>query len=99
MLKLRILAVGALFALASAVAFAQTGSIQGTVTDKSGAVVQGAEVTATSLATNLTRTATTGSTGVYSLPNLPVGHYGISVTKTGFKLYRLDDVEPWSQAR
>src|SRR6266481_2762317 len=93
MLNLRILAVGALFALASAVAFAQTGSIQGTVTDKSGAVVQGAEVTTKNLATNVTSSTTTGATGVYSFPSLPVGHYGISVTKTGFKVHRLDDVE------
>ena len=91
--KLRILVVGALVALASTVALAQTGAIQGTVTDKSGAVVQGAEVTVKSLGTNAVRTVTTGSTGVYSFPNLPVGHYGISMTKTGFKVYRLDDVE------
>ena len=91
--KLRILVVGALVALASTVALAQTGAIQGTVTDKSGAVVQGAEVTVKSLGTNAVRTVTTGSTGVYSFPNLPVGHYGISMTKTGFKVYRLVDVE------
>jgi hypothetical protein len=93
MLKLRILVLGALVALASCAVYAQTGSIQGTVTDKSGAVVQGAEVTVKSLATNAVRAVTTGNTGVYSLPNLPVGHYGVSVTKAGFKIYRLDDVE------
>jgi hypothetical protein len=93
MLKLRILVLTILVVLASLVAFAQTGAIQGTVTDKSGAVVQGANVTAKNLATNVTSTTTSGGTGVYSFPNLPVGHYGISVTKTGFKVYRLDDVE------
>jgi hypothetical protein len=74
-------------------ALAQTGSIQGTVTDRSGAVVQGAEITAKNLGTGTLRTATTGSTGVFSMQNMPVGHYAISVTQTGFKTYKLDDVE------
>jgi len=79
--------------LMSAVALAQTGSIQGTVTDKSGAVVQGADVMAKNLETATIRTATSGSTGVYSMQDMPVGHYAISVTKSGFKTYKLDDVE------
>jgi len=45
--------------LLAGMASAQTGSIQGTVTDKSGAVVQGAEVTVRNLSTNAVRTATT----------------------------------------
>jgi outer membrane receptor protein involved in Fe transport len=79
--------------LMGAVALAQTGSIQGTVTDKSGAVVQGADVMAKNLETATIRTATSGSTGVYSMQDMPVGHYAISVTKSGFKTYKLDDVE------
>ncbi len=93
MQKLRMLAVGVLVVLSSAVALAQTGSIQGTVTDNSGAVVQGAEVSARSVETNAVRTVATSSTGVYSLPNLPVGHYDITVKKESFKVYRLDQVE------
>jgi hypothetical protein len=93
MLKFRILVVGVLVALASTMASAQTASIQGTVSDQTGAVVQGAEVAVRSLATNATRVATTSGTGVYSLTNLAVGHYEITVKKTGFKIYRLDDVQ------
>src|SRR5882724_3166253 len=93
MLKFRILILGVLVALASTKARAQTGSIQGTVSDQTGAVVQGAEVAARNLETNATRVTTTGGTGVYSLPNLSVGHYEVTVKKTGFKIYRLDDVQ------
>ena len=42
MLKFRILILGVLVALASTIAWAQTGSIQGTVSDQTGAVVQNA---------------------------------------------------------
>jgi Carboxypeptidase regulatory-like domain len=93
MLKLRILAFAALVVLASISVFAQTGAIQGTVSDKSGAVVQGADVVAKNLATGVSSAAKTGSTGLYTFTNLAVGHYGISITKAGFKTYRLDDVE------
>jgi len=92
MRKLRILFVGLLMMVWSALALAQTGSIQGTITDNSGAVVQGAEVTVRSLETNAMRTVSTSSTGVYSVPNLPVGHYDITAKKESFKVYRLENV-------
>jgi Carboxypeptidase regulatory-like domain len=60
---------------------AQMGSIAGTVTDISGAVVDGADVTARNLQSNELRKATTNSTGTYSLPNLPVGTYEVTVEK------------------
>src|SRR5467141_1065683 len=59
-------------------------AIQGTVTDKSGAVVSGAQVVAKNKATDLTRTATTSETGYYRFEFLPVGTYTVTVTKTGF---------------
>src|SRR6267143_990362 len=59
-------------------------TIQGTVTDKSGAVVSGAQVVAKSKATDLTRTATTSDTGYYRFELLPVGTYTVTVTKAGF---------------
>ena len=93
MVKFRFLMLGGLVVLMSAIAWAQTGSIQGTVSDSTGAVVQGAEVTVRNLETNASRTTTTSGTGVYSVPNLPVGHYEIAVKKAGFKTYRLDDVQ------
>lgn len=70
---------GKLFAQATASA-----TIQGTVTDKSGAVVSGAQVVAKNKATDLTRTATTSETGYYRFELLPVGTYTVTVTNAGF---------------
>ena len=65
--------------------FAQTtGTIQGTLTDTTGAVVDGATVTATNLATNAARTATSNATGFYAIPNLPPAAYTIKFEKQGF---------------
>jgi hypothetical protein len=74
-------------------AAAQTGSIQGTVTDKTGAVILGADVTTTNLATNASRTASSNNTGAYSFTNVPVGHYSIEVKKEGFKAFKVDDIQ------
>jgi Carboxypeptidase regulatory-like domain/TonB dependent receptor-like, beta-barrel/TonB-dependent Receptor Plug Domain len=62
-----------------------TGDITGTVTDKSGAVVPNVTVTVESLATGLTRTATTTASGAYSIPELPIGTYKIKAQAQGFK--------------
>lgn len=70
------------------VAFAQarlTGSdLQGTVRDDSGGVLPGVTVTATSTATNLSRSATTDSTGRYYIPALTAGLYDVSAELSGF---------------
>ncbi|MGC2543346.1 MAG: carboxypeptidase-like regulatory domain-containing protein, partial [Candidatus Sulfotelmatobacter sp.] len=82
------------FALFSAVAsFAQTGTIAGTVTDSSWAVVQGADITVRNTATNEAHQTTSGATGTYSITNLPVGSYEIMVKKEGFKAYHLPSIE------
>ncbi|MGA8313028.1 MAG: carboxypeptidase regulatory-like domain-containing protein [Terriglobales bacterium] len=75
--------------LAGANVFAQqiTGSIRGTVSDPSGAVVDAAAVTANQTETGLTRTATTDRTGAYVLLELPVGHYQLQVEAKGFQRY------------
>jgi len=76
-----------LLSLGSGNAFAQataSGTIQGTVTDKSGAVVSGAQVVAKSKATDSVRTTTTSDTGYYRFELLPVGFYTVAVSKTGF---------------
>jgi outer membrane receptor protein involved in Fe transport len=76
-----------LLSLGSGKAFGQataSATIQGTITDKSGAVVSGAEVVAKSKATDLTRTATSSDTGDYRFELLPAGTYTVTVTKTGF---------------
>ncbi len=72
---------------------AQTGAMSGTISDSSGAVVSGAEVTARNLATNSSRTATSGATGSYSITNLEVGAYEVTAKKDGFKTFRLSNLE------
>jgi hypothetical protein len=89
MRTLKTLVLGMLVTLCVTAAWAQTGSIQGIVTDKSGAVIQGAEVMVRSLETNATRTVTTSGTGVYSVTNLAVGNYEVSSQKEGFKIFKV----------
>src|SRR5712672_3017909 len=76
------------FVLLAAVSLsAQTfrGTILGTVTDPSGAVVAGAKVTVKNVGTGLERTTDTSADGSYALPELPIGTYTVTVTQTGFQ--------------
>ena len=68
-------------------AFAQQGrgTIQGLVTDTSGAAVPGATVAVTNNATNQVFRTESTSEGLYQAPNLAVGEYTVSVEKTGFR--------------
>lgn len=59
-------------------------SLRGTVTDQSGAVIIGANVTATNTLTNVSLTTQTDSTGTYLFPILPAGTYTAKVEKDGF---------------
>src|ERR1700674_4516627 len=61
------------------------GSINGTVTDVSGAVVQGATVKAHSIATNLEVERTSRSDGSFSISDLPIGNYEVTFSKDGFQ--------------
>jgi hypothetical protein len=73
--------------------FAQvnTASLTGSVTDQSSAVVGEAKVTALNLATNVTHTTVTDSSGYYFFPSLPIGEYDVTVEKQAFErvAYRL----------
>ena len=74
--------------IAAVPAFGQaggTGSIQGTVTDPSGAVVGGAAVSATNLATGVRTERKTTEAGFFALSLLPAGEYSVTVTATGFQ--------------
>src|SRR4051794_21888790 len=62
-----------------------TGSVTGTVTDPSSAVVAGATVTITSVATGAERSAVTNSSGVFDFQALLPGTYSLSVEASGFK--------------
>jgi hypothetical protein len=72
--------------LATSPAFAQApvGSISGVVTDPSGALVRGASITATSLATGATRTSTSDDQGFFVIATLKPGEYTLKVTTKGF---------------
>lgn len=88
-MKLRLTAV--LMAMAMFVAAApamgqvQTGDITGRVTDNSGAVLPGVVVTLTGTALLQPLSATTGETGAYNFPRLPIGAYDVKFELTGFR--------------
>jgi len=63
-----------------------TASITGTISDQSGAAVQGATVTATSEDRGQSYTAVTNESGLYRIAQLPVGSYALKVEKAGFAL-------------
>ena len=66
----------------------QLGSIEGTVTDSSGAVVSGVQVQLTNPETGLTRTTRTQTDGAYKFEELPAGTYVLTFTKEGFETDR-----------
>jgi Carboxypeptidase regulatory-like domain len=64
-----------------------TGSINGTVTDASGAIVPGASVKVLSQNTGAARTVRTNTGGSFVVSGLPVDTYTVTVTKQGFRTY------------
>src|SRR5208282_1158134 len=69
-----------------------TGNIRGVVTDPTGAVIQGASITARQAETGLSRTTTTDRNGSYVLLELPLGLYRLQVTAKGFQEYVQDGI-------
>jgi hypothetical protein len=83
----------------TASAFAQYGaSLEGTVTDKSGAVVAGASVTVTEQTTGVTHSAVTAASGFYRVTGLAPGKYKIDVEATSFKKSSKSDVDVSAEA-
>lgn len=62
-----------------------TGAILGTVTDPSGAVIPNATVTAIRVGTNVAQSTVTSTAGTYTIPNLVVGTYNVTVEAVGFQ--------------
>jgi len=81
------------FVWVGSIAYAQTGTISGTILDATNAAVPGAIVTAKNQATASVRTATTSLNGTYSIPDVSVGSYDISVEKQGFSTLQFRDVQ------
>ena len=76
--------------LAPGIMFAQiagSASIQGTVTDSTGAVVANAAVSLTDEATQVKRTTKSDPSGLYGFPGVPIGTYDLTVAAPGFKTY------------
>jgi Carboxypeptidase regulatory-like domain len=74
-----------LFLSGPAQAQTAAGSIIGTITDSTGAVVSGATVTAKSTSTGTTQTRTTTPSGTYSIVALDPGDYSVTVESAGFQ--------------
>jgi hypothetical protein len=75
-----------------AMAQTPTGSIQGLVTDKSGAAIQGATVTIVQTTTNEARNTATDASGRYNVPFIDPGTYTITVDAKGFRSARQENV-------
>ena len=62
-----------------------TGSVTGTVTDTTGAVIPKAQVTVTNTATGVSTAATTNDSGTYNVRFLPIGPYTVNLSAPGFQ--------------
>ncbi len=76
----------------SAAAQTDRGTVTGRVTDPTGAVVPGAEVTATSLETRAVSRSVTNDLGIYTILNLPIGTYSVDFKAQGFKTFTQEHV-------
>lgn len=91
--RILLCAVLSAVSLLSSSAFAQYGaSLQGTVTDNSGAVVSGATITATNQGTGIARSAITGDTGFYRISGLAPGSYTVTAESPSFRKSSTADV-------
>jgi hypothetical protein len=84
-------AVLVLFSPTPASAQINSASLRGSITDGSGAPVEGADISIQLVATSATRAAVSGTSGEYFVSALEPGVYTISVTKTGFNTFKQTD--------
>src|ERR1700692_4712988 len=79
-----ICALGLLFSATPLRAQVTGATLSGTVSDTSGGVIAGAQVSIRNIATDITKDAASHSAGFYTAPNLPPGTYEVKVTAQGF---------------
>jgi hypothetical protein len=106
-MKARIATVLVVLTLLLATAFADaepqnlgaTGTLQGSVTDPSGAVVPGATVQINNRVTNFTASVVTDASGLFAFRKVPFNHYRLTVTAAGFANTEtaLDVISPVAQ--
>lgn len=68
------------------------GTILGTVTDEAGLVIDNAKVSARNLNTGITRSTVSNGAGDFSIPELPIGTYQVTVEKDGFQTSTVSDL-------
>src|SRR5712691_884404 len=90
----RALVLLAVFTVAAVSVQAQTvtGTMNGTVTDRSGAALPGVTVTIRNAETGLERIVVTNGAGAFSAPFLPVGRYNVHAELSGFGAMRRQNV-------
>ncbi len=76
-----------------------TGAILGTIKDQSGAVIPGAKVTITNVATGISATAVTGAEGSYEFRPVRIGTYLVTAEREGFRKIEQDNVRVDVQQR
>jgi hypothetical protein len=84
---------GVLVLLSTRMMPAQTvsSSLDGTITDTSGSIVQGAALVLTNLSTGMVMNTTSDGAGRYAFPSISLGRYSLTATKDGFAAYKLSD--------
>jgi hypothetical protein len=93
-IRLLLLAAVILFASGTpTLAQVEQGTITGTVTDQTGAVIPGAQVKVTNIQTRINRTMQTNSEGHYNVPYLPSGQYEVEVESRGFTKAKVVEIK------
>src|SRR5271157_1202765 len=67
-------------------------TLEGTITDPSGAVISGAKIAVTNVDTGITEERKTNSNGYYRFPGLAIGDYTVIAANSGFKTKSIEDV-------
>jgi hypothetical protein len=67
-------------------------SIEGTVTDSSGAIVAGAQVVLTNQSTAVSQTSVSNDVGLFRFPSLGLGTYTLTATKPGFETFKQENI-------